>query len=68
MAKGDFTDEEMAQFDYDVQRFGRFPGGGVVFDPVAESRGEPRWRKLTADESGTKATDRKAATNESKAE
>jgi hypothetical protein len=58
MAKADYTDKEMAEFDAQVQRRGIFPAG-TVFDPTAQARGEPRWRKVAKD-----AAANRAATNE----
>lgn len=46
MAK-DFTDAEMAEMDAELRRTRVFPAD-TIFDPTAEARGEPRWRKLTA--------------------
>lgn len=47
--KDDYTEEQMAEFDAIRQKTGRFPEN-TVFDGGAEARGEPRYRKITADD------------------
>ena len=49
MAGTDYTDKQIAEHMATYRRTRAFPENSV-FDPVAESRGEPILRKMTADE------------------
>jgi hypothetical protein len=52
--KADYTEEEMKAFDKTLQQSGQFPPDSV-FDPTAEARGEPRWRKNEEEASAPKS-------------
>ena len=49
MAGTDYTDKQIAEHMATYRKTRAFPEN-TVFDPVAESRGEPILRKMTADE------------------